>query len=224
MSDVFSWKELATLPPRPNRDYVERGVLSPGNIWLIFAPQESFKSTVALNISKDLAEGRPVFGQLKPNKTFKVLYLDKELGFDWAKDRIEKMYNLNTDLIPSNLFIATKGQKPLDIALQDSITLGPLLKTVEKIEPEILVFDCLNPFLTVPESEEAFKGVEHSFNVISRKFPDIAFILLHHMREVRPDMDPLDIYNSRNSTKLTDMAAARMALRATDRNKKGDFH
>src|SRR5690606_17864133 len=95
--------------------------------------------------------------------------------------------------------------------------IAPLIKALETLNPEVLILDCLNPLLRSVESEEAFKGVETTINTIALKFPQMAFILVHHMREVPREMDPLSIYNSRGSTKLTDWAATRMTMQVQQR-------
>lgn len=217
--DIYSWLEVLDLPKKENRDQVEKGILSPGNIWLIFAPSASFKSMIAMNIAKSLAEGGKVLGKFQSARPLKVLYIDKEVGIEWFRERVLRMAG-PAGLSP-NLFVASKGQAPAEIFLDNYTSIPPLVRAIEKTEAEVLVLDCLNPLMREEESQAAFKEVERTINTLAIKFPNLSFILIHHMREIRSGDDPLSMYAARDSTKLIDMAATRMPMQVLPPRKMG---
>lgn len=212
----YSWRDVVKLELEDEEEYVEQGILSPGNVWLIFGPSASFKSMIAMNIAIDLSLGAKVLGTLDVKKPLRVLYIDKEVGLLWVKRRVEQMFPSGD--IPEHLYLATKGQAPTDIELDNHRSLPPLAKAVADTKADVLILDCLNPLMATPESQEAYKGVEKSINTITLKYPNLAVILIHHMREVREDMDALSIYNARDSTKLTDWAATRSPIRVVKKH------
>lgn len=216
----YSWRDVAKLELEEEEEYIEQGILSPGNVWLIFGPSASFKSMIAMNIAIDLSLGDKIFGSLDVKKPLRVLYIDKEVGLLWIKRRIVTMFPAGD--IGEHLYLATKGQSPTEIELDNHRSIHPLMKAIGETGAEVLILDCLNPLMAQPESQEAYKGVEKTVNTITLKYPNLAVILIHHMREVREDMDALSIYNARDSTKLTDWAATRSPIRVVKKHLRDD--
>ena len=210
----ISFRELRQRKRRANPEYITNGLLGEGQVLLLAAPAGSFKSVIALNLANGLAKGEDTFGMFKIPNPVKVLYVDAEIGEDYFKQRLDLFYPNPSDA-PENLSLVTREHAEIDFKLDFIGRLKPLKQMLNDLKPNVVILDCLNPLLQEEEGERAYSFAADHINRIQREYTDPrpSFIVVHHMRKINPDVDPLDISNIRGHSKLVDWPATRITVR-----------
>ena len=85
---------------------------------------------------------------------------------------------------------------------------------LDRRQPNVVILDCLNPFLSEEESEHTYSRAADTVSMLQREYASIgmSFIVIHHMREPPQGFDPLSWYNIRGHGKLVDWPATRIMM------------
>ena len=216
----ITFKELWSKPIKPNPEYVESGVLGKSQVLILAAPVDSYKSVTALNFAHCLANGEKLFGHFTIPKAVKVLYLDGEIGLDYFQKRLKMFYD-KPDNISENLILASKEDEATQFKLDAVLSLGGLRRVIAGYEPNVIILDCLNPFLSDEENEQTFSRAAANVHLLQREFKNhgLSFVIIHHMREVPVGGDPLSWYHIRGHGKLVDWPATRITMKKAKKGK-----
>ena len=193
--------------------YVSDGILGKDQVLLLAAPAWSMKSVVAINMAHSLATGEDFLCKFKVQKPIKVLFLDKEIGLRGFNERARLFYPEKDDL-PENFSIVSKEHKEIQFKIDDKGSLKPLKDMLKSLKPNVVIMDCLNPFLSQEEGEQAFSRAADNIAMLQFENQDhgLSFIIIHHMREVSEGTDPLNWYNIRGHGKLVDWPDTRITM------------
>ena len=196
-----------TEPP----EYIKDGILGEGQVLILGAPVSSYKSIVAINMAHCLSLGKKLFNSFDVVKPTRVLFLDAEVGTYYFHQRLKMFYEKEK---APEWWIASKEDKGTQFRIDQRLTLKPLYKEIEEIKPNVIILDCLNPFLSDEEGEQTFSRTADNVNFLQHKYPSLglSFIIIHHMREIQPGSDPLSWYNIRGHGKLVDWPATRITM------------
>lgn len=129
---VFTMAEIRALP---ERDYILKGMIAPGEMSVIWGPPKSGKTFLVTHLSYAIAQGRRVLGRrVKPAR---VLYVSAE-GESGIKGRLVALesHNGTTD---DFLLIA----QPVDL-LDPDADIEPLIQAARQHRPGLIVLDTLN--------------------------------------------------------------------------------
>ena len=220
----ITFKELWSKPIKTHPEYVESGILGESQVLVLAAPVDSFKSVTALNFAHCLATGGKLFGEFVIPKPVKVLYLDGEIGLHYFQERLKLFYAKSED-ISENLVLASKEEAATQFKLDALTQLGELKKVLNDVKPNVVILDCLNPFLSDEESEQTFSRAAANVHLlqIEHKERGLSFIIIHHMREVPIGGDPLSWYHIRGHGKLVDWPATRITMKKAKRGKAAEL-
>jgi RecA-family ATPase len=209
----ISFCELYEQEIKSRPEYIAGGILGKNQVMLLAAPAATYKSIIGMNMAHCLASGEKLFGRFSVPEKNRVLYLDAEVGLHYFQQRLKKFYK-DTNTIPSNIYLATKEHPSTNFTIDNEFSLSNLNEEIERTQPNIIILDCLNPFLSDDETEQTFSKVAANVEYIQRRFAELelSFIVLHHMRKMGKDDDPLSWYNVRGSSKLTDWPATRVMV------------
>ena len=193
--------------------YVNDGVLGKGQILLLAAPVWSMKSVVALNMSHSLVTAEDFLCRYKVPQPLNVLFLDKEIGMKGFNERVKLFYPEEKEL-PDNFWVVSKEDKDILFKIDQKGSLKPLKDMLKSLKPNVVIMDCLNPFLSEEEGEQTFSSVADNIAMLQFEFAafGLSFIIIHHMREVQEGADPLSWYNIRGHGKLVDWPDTRITM------------
>ena len=216
----ITFKELWSKPIKAHPEYVKSGILGESQVLILAAPVDSFKSITALNFAHCLANGEKLFGHFVIPKAVKVLYLDGEIGLHYFQERL-KLFYAKPDTISDNLVLASKEDDATRFKLDVLLSLDRLKKVINDVKPNVIILDCLNPFLSDEESEQTFSRAAANVHLLQMEFKDqgLSFVIIHHMREVPIGGDPLSWYHIRGHGKLVDWPATRITMQKTKKGK-----
>ena len=181
---------------------------------VIAAPPGTFKSVLALNMANGLAGGSKLFDLFEIPRAVKVLYVDAEIGFHYFQQRL-KLYYPTQESVPENLTLVTREDEEIAMKLDLKHRIKPLKSLIQTYQPNVIFLDCLNPLISEEESERAYSFAADYLSEIQRDNQDLApsFVIIHHMRKLGPDHDPLDFSNIRGHSKLIDWPATRITMK-----------
>ena len=216
----ITFKALWSRPIKVNPEYVESGVLGESQVLILAAPVDSFKSVTALNFAHCLANGEKLFGHFVIPKAVKVLYLDGEIGLHYFQERLKLFYEKPDD-ISDNLVLASKEDEATQFSLDNQMSFGKLRKAINDVKPNVIVLDCLNPFLSDEENEQTFSRAAANVHSLQIEFKEqgLSFVIIHHMREVPVGGDALSWYHIRGHGKLVDWPATRITMKKAKKGK-----
>ena len=208
-----SFRDLWQRPIEPVPEYIEGGILGKRQVLLLAAPVDSYKSVVALNMAHSLASGTKLFNYLNITEAVKVLYLDAEVGRHYFQSRLKLFYD-DLSQIPENAHLETSEDEGTQFHIDRTHSLGKLKHVIERVEPNVIILDCLNPFLSDEEGEQTFSRAASNISTLQHEFSELelSFVIVHHMREIQQGTDPLSWYNIRGHGKLVDWPASRITM------------
>lgn len=176
---------------------VGRGVLPVGGKCILAGSPKANKSFVALNLMLDLVRGRRLFDAsykngapvLPVNKSWRVLYLEQELGEQGLLERLrgkEGHPGLTTQIEPTGLEFYVE---PKDTAMRLDTAEGRdyINQVVGAIKPDVLVMDPLAKFNLSNENDSQEMGAV--LRVCDHIVEDhgCAIIIIHHIGKMDPD-------------------------------------
>lgn len=208
----LSIEELMKLPMDDKEEYIKGGILGLGQVMLIAAPAASLKSVVGLNIAHALGKGDKVFGQFETGGPTKVALFDKEIGRYYLQKRLRLFY-ARDPAPPRNVRFSAPEDEESNFFLDQSSSLDPIRKELDRAQPQVAILDCLNPMLLGEESGETYAMVARNVAKLQQEYGGyMGIVLLHHMVKLSSDSDPLAMTNVRGHGKLVDWAATRVML------------
>ena len=171
---VGSWL-MRDIPPR---DYLLGSVFSTTSRWLMFGETGVGKSLLAGDIGGAVASGSP-FLDWDGRRRARVMYLDGEMPIEVFKERMGLIAHRYGDDIPLygyNRDDLGDGQMP---PLNEEEGEKWLIKEIEAIKPDLIIFDSIMCLLNgVMGEEESWGPVKHLVRrITSRK---IGQLWLHH--------------------------------------------
>ena len=114
--------------------FIEGGILSRGEKFLLGAESKAGKSTLLLDFIRSLSQGKPFLG-FKIPKPLKVLYIQAELKEGRLKQRVLPSFGKEVKGM-SNAFVwSTKGKIYLPAHYKD------VRQEVEEVKPDVTIFD-----------------------------------------------------------------------------------
>ena len=119
----------------PERGYLLKGIMSPGELSVWWGPPKCGKSFLLLHVAYALAQGRQVFGRRV--RKCRVLYIACE-GRSGLRGRIEALAKRYGEA-PDFLAIA----QPVDLMMPDGDT-AALREVIEHFAPDLVVVDTVN--------------------------------------------------------------------------------
>lgn len=194
-------------------EYIKGGILGLRQVMVVAAPTGSFKSIFGLNMAHALGSGTKVFDRFEVTRPINVSIFDKEIGRVYLRQRLQKFYS-NGKRPPSRVRISAPEDDETDFALDSPGSLDIFKREIETSQPNVIILDCLNPFIMGDESEETYSRVAKNVETLQKHFKELnlAFVILHHMREIGLGSDPLSMYSVRGHGKLVDWAATRVMM------------
>lgn len=210
---IYSAEEWLTRDFRTDENQIvvgtpEQPIIRAGTKNVIEAPEKSFKTTFTLRFAAGLASGQTVYAPLLVPKARKILYLHGELGDaeiqERTRDAVAELPRPLTTLFEardiSMHFKQVSGQK----AIEDAI---------KQIEPEIVVFDPYQSFITGLD-ENGFKDISEALKFIDgliEKYTITVLLVTHTGKD-----------HSRGTRGHSSLAGWRDTLMKLERDKRSD--
>jgi archaellum biogenesis ATPase FlaH len=165
-------KELLRRDFEDNQWVIKRLIPFPG-ITIISGSPGSYKTWLTQAIAISVAEGKPFLGKFRVPNPGKVLFIDKENHLKLIKKRFQ-MLNSSSERIIYSTDQEWRIDKSTDISC--------LINSIEKINPQLVVFDSLlrihrKDENSASEMSEVFEGLNKVKNT------DTAILLTHHHRK-----------------------------------------
>ncbi len=172
---LSSWLKL-DIPPR---DYVLGHVLCTTSRWLIYGETGVGKTLVGLELAAAAASGKGFLNWPGSGIRRRVMYLDGELPAETFKERMEliaERYGADVGLYGYNRDVLDDGEMP---ALNTPEGDAWLMREIDSVDPDLIVFDSIMCLLTGSMAEEeSWAPVKEMVRKISRR--RIAQVWLHH--------------------------------------------
>jgi AAA domain len=168
-----SWLKLS-LPPR---DHLLGELLCTTSRWILIGDTGIGKTLLALEIAAVVAAGTELLGWAGSGRPRRVMFIDGEMPAETSKERLEiialryggdlKLWFYNRDLV--------EDMPPLNTPEGETW----LLKEIEAVKPDLIVFDSVMSLLVGEMSDEKSWS---PVNILMRKLSSrrIAQIWLHH--------------------------------------------
>lgn len=201
-----SARELVSRVYSKSPHIIDEGILHENGIMFIGGPPKAYKSFLINSICHHLATGTNLFGVTRKKsrqeiprfniqRPYRVLLLEQEIGDFSLKDRLLPLANClpqeQRELLLDNLFTHSCDR---NLRLDKQMGVEAIAALVEKVKPDILVFDPLAEFHHCDEnSAQEMLGVMRGLDYLKDRF-GVASILGHHCgkaTELRAGADAL---------------------------------
>ena len=170
-----AWQTLET----PPRDFLLGSLLCTTSRWLLFGETGVGKSLVAADIAAAVAAGASIFDWPATGERRRVMYLDGEMPIETFKERAQilaRRYGEHIDFYGYNRDRLGEGQMP-PLNEEDGQTW--LLREVDIVKPDLIIFDSIMCLLSgVMSEEESWAPVKHLVRRLTAR--RVAQIWLHH--------------------------------------------
>jgi RecA-family ATPase len=175
---------LARTPP-PVRFIIGRGVLPVQGKLIIGGPPKANKSFVAMNIAVDLARGRNIFDAKYPDgrivlpveKTYRVLYIEQEIGEHSVRERLARMLVGVPNIENLTFFVKTKD---IGMRLDSPDGQAAIFAEIEEVKPDVVLLDPLAKFHLVEEnSARDMSAIMRIGDMIIQRYKT-ALVIVHH--------------------------------------------
>jgi hypothetical protein len=162
----------------PERDYLLGRVLCTTSRWIVYGETGVGKTLFAAELAGAVASGKPMLNW-EGRRPSRVMYLDGELPAETFKERMEliaERYGENLDFYGYCRDVLTQSDMP---ALNTPRGEAWLLREIETIQPDLIVFDSIMCLLAGSMAEEeSWEPIKSLIRTLTTK--RIAQIWLHH--------------------------------------------
>lgn len=173
---------------------IGRGVLPVQGKLVLGGPAKRNKSFLAINMGLDIARGRPIFGAkyngpeqksvLPVTKSWRVLYIEQEIGEVGLDDRLKGMFSDYEAALGLPFFICSRD---LGLKLDTKEGREAIEREIQEVRPEVLILDPLKEFHNLNENSAQEMGwVLGACTAWQDKYK-LSTILIHHAGHVDPD-------------------------------------
>lgn len=138
------------------------------------------KTFSAQNLGYCICTGKKFLGEVDVEQGT-VIYLDEENPKIHIKERIERIKKgLNDDSKLDRYFIAINN----DLKLENEEDFNYIFKLVKQYRPKLIIFDSIVRFTRGNEnSSEDISKVYDKLKILTKIYPDVSILILHHTRK-----------------------------------------
>jgi hypothetical protein len=187
--------------PDPDIEWLIPGLIERQSRTILAGIEEGGKSLLTLILAAQAAVGHPILERFPMERPIRVVYFDLEMGRRQTRRRLrqinETLTELGKPLQPGALELF---QRPDGMDLNDRGERRALLEKIERLQPDLMIFDPLYKMMATEGYEREVKPFLRFLDRIRRE-TDVAMLLVHHLRkraggDSERGKDTSDIYGS----------------------------